>query len=43
MVSAVLVSQQMSGSTVYASEGSPNESGYNHGCDDAGISDLDDR
>jgi hypothetical protein len=45
-VIAALVPTAMSSvsvSTAYASEKSPNESGHDHGCDDADISDPDDR
>ena len=45
-VIAALVPTAMSSvsvSTAYASEKSPYESGRDHGCDDAGISDSDDR
>ena len=38
-----LSSTSMLGSSAYASEESPYDSGYDHGCDDARISDPDDR
>jgi hypothetical protein len=42
--SSTLISQQLIGSfQVYASESSAYQSGYDHGCDDAGISDSDER
>jgi len=41
-VSSTLISQQLSGILqVYASESSPYDSGYDHGCDDAGRSESD--
>lgn len=43
-VGSTLISQQLIGLLqVYASENSAYQSGYDHGCDDAGISDPDDR
>ena len=39
----IFISQQMGGFNAYASESSPYDSGYSQGCDDAGISDPDDR
>lgn len=38
-----LSSTAILGSSAYASEESPYDSGYDHGCDDARISDPDDR
>jgi hypothetical protein len=38
-----LSSMAILGSSAYASEESPYDSGYDHGCDDARISDPDDR
>jgi hypothetical protein len=38
-----IVVSQLSNFSVHASESSPYNTGYNHGCDDAGISDPDDR
>lgn len=45
IISAIsgIVVPQLSNFSVDASESSPYESGYDHGCDDAGISDPDDR
>jgi hypothetical protein len=41
-VSSTLISQQLSGILqVYASKSSPYDSGYDHGCDDAGRSESD--
>jgi hypothetical protein len=43
-VSSMLIAQQfISTFHAYASESSPYNSGYDHGCDDAGISDPDNR
>jgi hypothetical protein len=43
MVTALVVIFILGGFNAYASESSPYDSGYNHGCDDAAISDPDDR
>lgn len=45
LVGIALVFQQSIGrtSSIYATSKSPRESGYDHGCDDARISDQDDR
>jgi hypothetical protein len=40
---SLILSTQQSMFAVFASESSPYDSGYDHGCDDAGISDPDDR
>lgn len=41
--SSLVVQQPIDIFTAYASESSPYDSGYDHGCDDAGISDTSDR
>lgn len=43
-ISSMIIPQQFIGTfQVYGSERSPYDSGYDHGCDDARISDLDER
>jgi hypothetical protein len=43
IIISLILSTQQAMFTVFASESSPYNSGYDHGCDDAGISDPDDR